>query len=166
VPFFNRLIKVVIAFALLAILPFSAQAFAQEQIMLEAASDEGTFTVEITWTPADIGNAHSFDIRFIEPETGVEIEDVVYDFSIYKDGDREELRRDQATARQEFTFDEQGQYEIRVDNIDGLGEGVEVPIQVTPEFPLGTLAVIAGALGVAMLYARRHRNILFSLRDK
>lgn len=136
------------------------RAFAQEQTVLEASSDQGTFTVEITWTPADIGSAHVFDIRFIEPETGEEIEDISYDFSIYGNGDREVLWRDQTATRQEFTFEEMGTYEIRIDDIDGLGEGVIVPIQVTPEFPI-VMAALSVALGVAVLVARCNSNNLF-----
>jgi hypothetical protein len=151
----------ILAFALLSsLLPFIS-ASAQEQIVLEAASDQGTFTVEITWTPGDIGSANAFDMRFVEPETGVEIEDVVYDFSVYSGGDREVLRRDQTAIRQEFTFDEQGAYEIRIDDIEGLGERVAVPIHVTPEFPLGALVVVAGVLGAAVFFARRNSNNLF-----
>jgi hypothetical protein len=160
------LLKVVVAFALLSCILASSHAAAQEQIIFEATSDEGTFIVEVTWTPAEIGSPHVFDMHFIEPETGVEIEDVVYDFSVYRDGDREELRRGQAVATQEFTFEEQGQYSIRIDNIEGLGEGVEIPVQVTPEFPLGMFAIVALALGAAVLFARRHRNDLFTARGK
>lgn len=127
------------------------------------ASDQGTFTVEITWTPDDIGNANAFDIRFIEPETGEEIEDVIYDISIYSGSDREILRRDQTATRQEFTFDKPGSYEIRIDDIEGLGERAAIPIQVTPEFPVGMIAVAAAALGVAVLVARRNNNNLFRL---
>ncbi|HXV46537.1 MAG TPA: hypothetical protein VD736_07690 [Nitrososphaera sp.] len=134
---------------------------AQEQITLQAPSDQGTFTVEITWTPDDIGSAHSFNIRFIEPETGEEIEEVIYDFSIYNDGRREVLRRDQTYTRQEFTFEEQGSYTIKIDDIEGLGERVVIPIQVTPEFPLGALALIAVGFGVALLIARWNSNSLF-----
>jgi hypothetical protein len=152
----------ILAFALLSSILACIQAEAQEQIVLDAASDQGTFTVEITWTPDDIGSANAFDIRFIEPETGEEIEDVLYDFSIYSGGDRETLRRDQTATTQEFTFIEQGSYELRIDDIEGLGEGVAIPIQVTPEFPLGALALIASALGAVVLFARRNSNNLFS----
>jgi len=138
------------------------QAAAQEQIVLEAASDQGTFTVEIMWTPDDIGNANAFDIRFIEPETGEEIEDVTYDVSIYRGDDREVLRRDQTATRQEFTFDEPGSYTIMIDDIEGLGERVEIPIQVTPEFPAGVLALVAVAFGIVAIIARRNSKNLFS----
>ena len=155
----------ILAFALLASLLTCTQAVAQEQITLEAASDQDTFTVEITWTPDDIGSANAFDIRFIEPETGEEIEDVVYDFSIHRGGDREILRRDQTATRQEFTFDEPGSYEIRIDDIEGLGEGAELPVRVTPEFPTGALAAIAAALGAGVVAAWRNSNNLFRQND-
>jgi hypothetical protein len=158
--------KAILAFALLSnLLPFMPVA-AQEEIVLEAASDQGTFTVEIAWTTGDIGSANAFELRFVEPETGVEIEDVIYDFSIYKDSDREVVRRDQMATQQEFTFDEQGPYEIKIDNIEGLGEGVSVPIEVTPEFPASALAVVAGALGGAGFLASRYCNNLFRLHGK
>jgi hypothetical protein len=151
----------ILAFALLSSVLAYTQAAAQEQIVLEAASDQGTFTVEITWTPDDIGSAHAFDIRFIEPETGEEIEDVVYDMSIYSGGDREVLRRHQTATRQEFTFEQPGSYEIRIDDIEGLGERVAIPIQVTPEFPLEGVALAAAVLGAAIVAARRNSNNLF-----
>jgi hypothetical protein len=151
----------ILAFAILSILLTGNQALAQEQIVLEAPSDQGTLTVEITWTPDDIGSGHSFDIRFIEPGTGEEIEEVIYDFSIYNDGSREVLRRGQSATQQEFTFDEQGSYTIRIDNIDGLDENVSIPIEVTPEFPLGALVLIAIAISATVLVARRNSNNLF-----
>ena len=156
----------ILAFVLLSsLLPFIPAA-AQEEVVLEATSDQGTFTVEITWKPSDIGSANAFDMRFIEPETGVEIEDVIYDFSVYREGAREVLRRDQTASRQEFSFDEQGRYELRIDDIEDLAEGVAVPIQVTPEFPLGALVVVAGALGATVLLTSRNNNNLFRLKDR
>jgi hypothetical protein len=151
-----------LALALVSLLAGN-QAVAQEQILLEAPSDQGTFRVEITWTPDDIGSANVFDIRFIEPETGEEVEDIVYDFSIYRGSTREELRRDQTTTRQEFAFEDAGSYTIRIDDIDGLGERVAIPIEVTPEFPPGAFALIAAGLGAAVLVARRYSNSLFRL---
>jgi hypothetical protein len=153
-------LRSVILVALLASLLAANHAFAQEQIVLEAPSDQGTFMVEITWTPDDIDVANTFDIRFIEPETGEEIEGVMYDFSIYQEGRREVMRRDQTETQQEFEFNEAGAYEVRIEDIEGLGERVAIPIQVTPEFPVGTLALVAAALGAAV-FAGRNRNNLF-----
>jgi hypothetical protein len=158
----SRLRNVILAFALLASLLACTQASAQEQTTLQATSDQGTFTVEITWKQDDVGSANSFDIRFIEPETGEEVEDVTYDFSIYMDGHREILRRDQTATRQEFTFEDPGSYVIRVDNIDRLDEHAQIPIQVTPEFPLGAIATVAVTLGAVAIIARCNSNGLFS----
>ena len=149
----------ILAFALLSLLVLSSgQAGAQEQITLKAGSDQGTFMVEITWTPEDIGSANVFDLHFIDPETGEEIEGVVYDISIYKEGDREILLRDQTATRQEFTFDNPGSYTIRIDNIEGLGERAAIPIQVTPEFPTQTVALAVVAFGAVVIAARLNSN--------
>jgi hypothetical protein len=151
------------ALALLAslLLLASNSAVAQQSITLDAVSDQGTFTIEITWNPDDIGSANAFGLRFVEPETGEEIEDVKYDFSIYNGNERELLRRDQTTTRQEFTFDKPGSYTIMIGNIEGLGEHAQIPIQVTPEFPSGVVATVAAAVIAAMLAAKLNSNNLF-----
>src|SRR5215204_1204670 len=121
---------------------------AQEQIRLEALTDQGTFKVEILWMPNDIGNASKFEIRFIDPDTGSEIEDIKYDISIYKDGRPEIQRLDQVSIFQEFFFEE-------------LGERVTVPLQVTPEFQPQVFVLYAAALGLVVLAASANSNNLF-----
>jgi hypothetical protein len=55
-----------------------------------------------------------------------------------------------------------GSYEIRIDDIEGLGEGAIVPIQVTPEFHLKAFVLpAAAALSIVMLAARANGNNLF-----
>jgi hypothetical protein len=124
---------------------------AQEEIRLEAVTDQATFKVEILWMPSDIGNVNNFEIHFIDPDTGSEIEDVKYDFSIYKDGRPEIQRLDQVSISQEFFFEETGSYEISIDDIEDLGERVTIPIQVTPEFQSKIFVLSAAALGLAVL---------------
>jgi hypothetical protein len=134
---------------------------AQEQISLEAVTDQGTFQVEITWISNDIGSANMFEIHFTDPDTGAEIEDIKYDISIYRDGRPEIQRLDQISIFQEFFFEEVGSYEIRIGNIEDLGEGATVPIQVTPEFQHEMFVLSAVALGIVMLAARANGNNLF-----
>ena len=124
---------------------------AQEEIRLEAVTDQATFKVEIFWMPSDIGSVNNFEIHFIDPDTGSEIEDVKYDFSIYKDGRPEIQRLDQVSISQEFFFEEVGSYEISIDDIEDLGERVTLPIQVTPEFQSQIFVPSAAALGLAVL---------------
>jgi hypothetical protein len=156
------IIIIILSFALLATLLAFPHVAAQEQIRLEALTDQGTFRVEIIWTPNDIGSANTFDIRFIDPDTDSEIEDVKYDISIYREGRPDFQRLDQMSTFQEFSFGEQGSYEIRIEDIEDLGEGVTIPIQVTPEFQLEVFFVFAACgLGVAVIAARHNGNNLF-----
>jgi hypothetical protein len=128
--------------------------YAQDQIRLEAFTDQGTFKIEIMWITNDIGSANMFEIHFVDPDTGSEIEEIKYDISIYRD-DRPEIQRlEQASITQQIFFEEIGTYEIRIDDIEDLGEGATVPIQVTPEFNLETFILSAVAVGIAVLVAR------------
>ncbi len=134
-------------------------ALAQQPVRMEALSDQGAFMVEIMWTPGEVGEDNVFGIRFIEPETGAELEDMKYDISIFRDGERQSRRVDQVSLQQTFRFEEAGPYTIRIEDIDGLDEGAAFPIEVTPEFPAGVV-VLAAAVGGAVFAARR--NNLFS----
>ena len=146
-----------------SVLPFQPIS-AQEQIRLEAVTDQGTFKVEIIWISNNIDSPNIFRIHFVDPETGSEIEDIKYDISIYRD-DRPEIQRlDQTSIFQEFSFEEVGSYEIRIEDIEDLGERATIPIQVTPEFQLKVfvLSAAAAAFSIAMFAAKANGNNLFS----
>lgn len=148
----------------------TASAQQQPPIMLEALSDQGTFRVEVTWTPADIGADNTFGIRIIEPETNIELEDIRYDILLSRgDNTVQQLRRiDQTSLQQKFRFEEPGTYRIMINDIDGLDETVTIPIKVTPEFPAGAAALTAattiGAAAILFFAAKRiNNNNLFRL---
>jgi multidrug efflux pump subunit AcrA (membrane-fusion protein) len=148
---------------LLAAQTASAQQQPLSPIMLEALSDQGTFRVEMAWTPADIGAGNIFGIRFIEPETNIELEDIRYDILLSRgDNTVQQLRKvDQTSLQQKFRFEEPGTYRIMINDIDGLDETVTIPIEVTPEFPAGAAALTtATTIGAAILFfaARRSNN--------
>jgi hypothetical protein len=148
----NIIISLTFSLALFSSILILQSITAQEQIRLEAVTDQATFKVEILWMPNDIGNVNKFEIHFIDPDTGSEIEDVKYDISIYKDGRPRIQRLDQVSISQEFFFEEMGSYEISIDNIEDLGERVTVPIQVTPEFqPPAFVLSAAAAAGLVVL---------------
>lgn len=156
------IIVIILSFPLLASLLLALPPVAaQGRIRLEALSDQDTFRVEITWTPNNIGSPNMFDIHFIDPDTGSEIEDIKYDISIYSDDEPEIRRLDQVSTFQEFSFEGEGSYEIRIEDIEDLGEGVTIPIQVTPEFRFELFLFSAAALCVAVIAARRNGNNLF-----
>ncbi len=174
------LVLVLAALGMTTTTPLAAQtASAQQQqqqeqppppIMLEALSDQGTFRVEVAWTPADIGADNTFGIRFIEPETNIELEDIRYDILLSRgDNTVQQLRRvDQTSLQQKFRFEEPGTYRIMINDIDGLDETVTIPIEVTPEFPAGAAALTAATtIGSAILLffaaKRNSNNNLFRL---
>jgi hypothetical protein len=146
---------------LLAAQTASAQRQQPPPIMLEALSDQGTFRVEVAWTPADIGADNTFGIRFIEPETNIELEDIRYDILLFRgDNTVQQLRRiDQTSLQQKFRFEEPGTYRIMINDIDGLDESVTIPIKVTPEFPAGAAGLTAATtIGSAILFFAAKRN--------
>jgi hypothetical protein len=148
------LIDIVLSFALFLFSSAFQPISAQEQIRLHTVTDQGTFRVELIWTPNDIRRANTFEIHFIDPDTGIEIEDVKYDISIYRDNWVEIQRLDQVSTFQEVFFEEAGSYEIRIDDIEDLGEGVVIPIQVTPEFQSKVFLLLIAAAGIALFAAR------------
>jgi hypothetical protein len=128
-------------------------ASAEEHILLETVTDQGTFKVKVIWTPNTIRGENMFEIHFIDPDTGSEIEYIKYDISVYRDDKVEVQRLDQVSMFQEFFFEHEGSYVIRIEDIDGLGERATIPIQVTPEFGLDVFILSASALGIGMFAA-------------
>ena len=148
------LIDIVLSFALFLFSSAFQPISAQEQIRLHTVTDQGTFRVELIWTPNNIRRANTFEIHFIDPDTDIEIEDVKYDISIYRN-DRAEIQRfDQVSTFQEVFFEQAGSYEIRIEDIEDLGEGVIVPIQVTPEFQSKVFLLFIAAACIALFAAR------------
>jgi hypothetical protein len=128
-------------------------ASAEEHILLETVTDQGTFKVKVIWTPNTIRGENMFEIHFIDPDTGSEIEYIKYDISVYRDDKVEVQRLDQVSMFQEFFFEDEGSYVIRIEDIDGLGERATIPIQVTPEFGFDVFILSASALGIGMFAA-------------
>jgi hypothetical protein len=130
-------------------------------VALESKSDHGTFLVRMNWTQqADLGADNIFKLKFIEPETGRELEDITYDFVVLSaDGHEELQRKSQSAGTQAVAFSAKGPYVIRIANIDGLGEGADFNLRVTPEF--APVAIVAGAgVALATFFGAKHRKEL------
>ncbi len=128
-----------------------------ESIALEGESTTGMFRVEVGWTPGDIGSENHFMIEIMD-EQGNHLDEATYDIVLLKDGEHldDTHRTNQTATDQHYTFEEQGSYTLRIENIDGSGESeaVEIPMQVTPEFPLGAFGIAAAALGTMVAAGR------------
>ena len=94
----------------------------------------------------------------IMDEQGNHLDEATYDIVLLKDGEHldDTHRTNQTATDQHYTFEEQGSYMLRIENIDGSGESeaVEIPMQVTPEFPLGAFGIAAAALGTMVAAGR------------
>lgn len=141
-------------------------AFAQTQsepaTVLESNSDQGSFRVTMKWTQTGNGsNKSAFNVQFIEPETGKQLEDIVYDFIVISASGNEVVHRvTQASgSNQTATLSVEGPYTIRIANIDGLGESAEFHVRVTPEFS-PVLIVAAGGFALAALFGTKSRKEL------
>lgn len=104
--------------------------------MLEDTTTSGNFKVQINWTSTDIGSENTFAIRIMDTD-GQPLSGAAYDVMLFK-GDQhlnETHRSGQIAALQNYTFQEEGSYSLRIENINGSGENdaVSIPIQVTPQ---------------------------------
>lgn len=124
-------------------------------IALEAKSTSGTYIVHVDWSSNEIGKENVFGINITDAD-GNKL-DATYDIMLYKDGKHLDSthRASQMAAEQKYTFDEPGNYTLRIEQIDKTGEMVEIPIQVTPEFPVSMVAVLSVVLGGAVLAGRK-----------
>jgi hypothetical protein len=103
----------------------------------------------------DIGSENTFSIKIMDA-SGHEIPEATCDIILCK-GDQhlgETHRADQKASEQSLTFDEQGSCTLRIENINDSGENnssISIPIQVTPEFPLGILVRMAAAFASTVI---------------
>ena len=152
------------AVPILACVFLIATAVAQEQTKLNVPSDQGTFQIEVIWTPNELGRDHTFSLTFIEPETKSELEDIQYDLVVLQ-GDDQILRRvDQVTTEQKVRFDEVGPHTILIKDIEGLGEDASFTIEVTPEFPSILPIIVVLAIGIVVGVARLNNTNLFRFK--
>jgi hypothetical protein len=138
-----------------------AEAAESPSIPLQGTSTSGDFKVEINWTSAAIGSENTFAIKIMNA-AGQTLSGATYDVMLFK-GDQhlnETHRPGQTAAMQNYTFQEEGPYILRIENINGSGEndGISIPMRVTPEFPLGVFALVAVTLA-AMVIATRSRRL-------
>jgi hypothetical protein len=129
----------------------------QTPILLEGTSSSGNFNVQVNWTSNDIGQENKFDLKFLDAGTGDEIANPTYSIMLFKGEQHlnESHREGQTAARQIYSFDEVGSYTLRIENINGSGteDGIEIPMQVTPEFPPAVMILLIMAAMSAIICA-------------
>jgi inhibitor of cysteine peptidase len=127
--------------------------------LVAESGPEGKYNVTVLWFSNDIGQENNFSIRVYDTETNEEIYDgLTLDFSIAQ-GDKVLVSKQmtgpafpsteetQFAYGDRYAFESEGSYSLVIGNINGSGESVEFPMQVTPEFgPIVILAVAISAL--------------------
>jgi hypothetical protein len=102
--------------------------------VLQGISDDGVFKVMVDWKQANINKENTFDLTFIDSNSGVRIENIIYDIMLFKDDQHitESHRPDQTAKQQKFVFPDQGSYTLRFEKINNTGAGIDIPFQVLP----------------------------------
>ncbi|WP_100182097.1 peptidase [Candidatus Nitrosotenuis aquarius] len=122
-------------------------------------AEDGRYFVDLTWIPLDLTTQEEseFIITIYDQETLLPIPKAEYDFVVLQNNN--EIFRHSGIAQAggdfvNFRFSEPnvGQATLRIENIDKSSEYVEIPISVTPEFPL-SLIVLAAVFSLIPLFS-------------
>ncbi|MCV0412191.1 peptidase [Nitrosarchaeum sp.] len=140
-------------------------------ITLESKSNtlDGQYLVDLTWFPNTLGLGESeFVMTFYEKDSKLPVRGATYDFVLLKDGS--EIYRKSGIANAGGTFEnfvfvekETGDLTIRIENIAGTDEYVEIPINVTPEFPLGISIMFMIIISILMISTKYVKNFQYNV---
>lgn len=124
-------------------------------------SSLGQYYIDLTWFPSDlrINEESEFIITIYDKITGQPVPESEYEF-VLLDGDKEIIRKwgfaKAGGSFENYLFleNELGQITLRIENIDGSTEFVEIPLSVTPEFPVSMFSVLVLSLA-SMVFATK-----------
>ena len=146
---------------------FNLQASQQEQKPpMALATKNGLYKIELTWEPIEIkpNQIVMFDLKITDSLANKPAENVHYDFAVVKDDQPiKELKSSFAlngVATHTVEFPSSGSFRVIV-NILGVGdtikhqnEFVAFDLKVVPEFPIGTVIVMATLVGITIALTR------------
>jgi hypothetical protein len=131
-----------------------------EVLRLNGLSSTGKYETEVEWIPDEIGNVNRFHVSILDPN---QLEprsamSVIYDVRFYKDDKYvlpiQEKRRPDDSTDYSFVFLNSGAYTMRITVSGTLPEKIEIPIQVTPEFPVAISLVVVGTVATIVALGR------------
>ncbi len=142
------------------------QEFPIRQTSLKSNGDAGSYVVDITWfsSPLQLYEQSEFILTIYDKETLLPVYDAKYDF-VLVNADNEEIFRKSGFASaggsfENYRFAEKdlGSIALRIENINNSSEFIELPINVTPEFPLGVVLILPVFLFGIVLFSRFKNN--------
>lgn len=120
--------------------------------------NQSSFKAQISWIPNTIGSENTFGIRFLNPSSGEELHNVVYDVMLFNEGNHlsESHRSNQQAASQKYVFAEPGFYTLKIDNIGNTSSSIDLPMHVVPEFSseASAMILVGGLLAILLLISR------------
>lgn len=120
--------------------------------------NQSSFKAQISWIPNAIGSENTFGIRFLNPSSGEELHNVVYDVMLFNEGNHlsESHRSNQQAASQKYVFAEPGFYTLKIDNIGNTSSSIDLPMHVVPEFSseASAMILVGGLLAILLLISR------------
>ncbi len=146
---------------------FNPQVSAQDQKPpMALTTKNGLYKIELTWEPIEIkpNQIVRFDIKIMDSLANKPAEDVHYDFAVVKDDQPiKELKSSLAlngVATHTVEFPSSGSFRVIVDiigiadTIKHENEFVAFDLKVVPEFPIGTVIVMATLVGITIALTR------------
>ncbi|MBI5377907.1 MAG: hypothetical protein HZA82_04720 [Thaumarchaeota archaeon] len=126
----------------------------------------GKYEVDLTWFPSviPIDQQAEFVFTIKDKQTSIPIPSSAYDFVILQKGKEVYRKSGIATAGGDFvdyTFSngQDGQTILRIENINGSNEVVEIPFVVTPEFPFALPVMLIAVIFVITVYRTKSIKI-------
>lgn len=132
---------------------------------------EGNYNVDLTWfsNPINIDEESEFIITIYDKNTERPVPQSEYDFVLLQNN--EELYRTTGFASvggsfENFVFTKEnlGEVTLRIENIDQSSEFAEISIVVTPEFPMGSLIILAVIFPLVIILFRLKNNFAPNLK--
>ena len=153
------------------LLPFTINyVYAQEPVIMEQVSDNGSVKVQLFWPEVLPDELYNIELRFLNPQSNEPITDLIYNVEVMQDEEPIEIYTDQHTADGrasfEVVFPEDGTGPAQVIVVvTGMGSGttnmdesVVFNVQVVPEFPALLAIVMALPLLVAVVLSRKMKS--------
>lgn len=132
---------------------------------------EGKYDVDLTWfsNPLAIDEESEFIITIYEKGTDIPVFQSEYDLVLIQND--EEIYRTSGFASSGGSFENYifskknlGDITLRIENIDESSEFVEIPLVVTPEFPLGSLIILTVGFPLLIILFRLKTNLFSTLQ--
>jgi hypothetical protein len=129
------------------------------------AKSKGRYQIDMTWFPENlqIDEESEFVFTIRDGTTGNPVPNAYYDFVIMQ-GEKEIFRKSAFTSSggdyvdYQFAKGQEGTYLIRIENIANSTQMVQIPITVTPEFPLGVTLVLLASFAAIFAISQFSRN--------